>query len=242
MTRTFVVNLRTQYAKKEVWILFWYALFIGFIFSYRDLRVDYGQGIENLVLYVVLGFFGLLAFSYIQKVASNFIGVKAEVQMSFIGIIISVIIAVLFSGLLFFFISPGFILRGKQARPGAKYIHKTWANFLEVAFAGTFFLLLLGLLFSTTNNIALFDSFGRLLIYIVLFSLIPFDLILSYFDRDFGATAGTAIIYKNFTAYVFILVFTIVALAMSYSSAFILSIVFGILAAINRVRPETHSF
>ena len=230
-------NMRTN--KEEISTILLYALAIGFFFSFdnwgTESSVNLSIGFFHLISYTIGSLITLILYTYGSKFVGQSIGVHSFIKTSYIGLFISLLIVMLSEGKLVLFIPPGFSFdMHPNLMKGRFYRHQTHKDFALSGIGSIMFQLIALLLISTfsLDSFLLFSHMGEVLMFSILFSLIPFDLIIKPFEKRAGQSIGSSIIFKNRGLFVFIITFILVIYLVSVQFSFFVSLLFATFASL----------
>ena len=224
-----------RFNSEEVLMIFLYAILIGFIFSFRSWGdpFSYIVGLSNWLYFGALGFIVTLSIIFIQKVIGAHSGIIPTFRITSIYFIISLVIVFLTSGLITFFLPPGFTTsENKRMMLGRTRYKEAFSDYLRLGFGGIVACVFLGIFFSFAFFPERLMALSSLFFLYAFYSLIPIDLLLSWQDKTTGVSNGMAILYPSRSTYVFCLVFIFAGYILSYTRTIFFSIIFSILIAL----------
>lgn len=203
-----------KYAIKEVQVILAYAILLGFIFSFNmwgvDGVVDISYGLYNFALFSALSFIGLVFLSATVKIAADRIHHTVTICMSKVGFIASIGLIFILQGVIPLFIPPFFIFDKKGLSfLGGVHQETSLRHYSFIAITGLIMLSILSwilLSFSFTNP--LFTVLPYIILFLIVYSLIPFEFLIVLVEDLKGAVSlGTATFYRTRVGFVFLFLF-----------------------------------
>ncbi len=206
---------------------------IGLFFTYRrNTELEYFEIILYLVQYIIIFGIIILSISYIQKIAGAVIGSHVTASRSWVGIIFSAFLSFMSSGFFFFFIPPGYVFDGKKEfLIGRFYRVLSHKDYAVISAIGIFSLIIVMLVLYSTGltQYSFFSQFALVILFYVLYSLIPFDFLTKLFEKDDGLSIGISILYKSRTWYVGTIMFCLSVYALTVFGSFVIALLFSII-------------
>ncbi len=231
--RSIITSIKQDvfFEKEEYASIFLYTLlfaFIGLLFTLqRERTLEYAELLFFFIQYILLFLAIIFLVTLSQKIIGSLIGSYVKITRSWAGIIGSVFVSLFSSGFFFFFIPPRFSFTAIKHKMVGRFYrvlsHKDYATLSTISI----FILLIFLLFILTTplqTVFFFEQLGLIILLYIIYSLIPFDFLLSFFDKSGGVSLGLHILYKSRTWFVFCVVFVFAAYLLTIFNSVFLSI------------------